>query len=168
MTSAVVEVVQKRHPGFEFTSVPEIDFEIGATEKDVKGWDFSYKQLEKLIRAGLEVKKNELGEEDLDIEKTLDSIMQDQYHLMSDWMKKQLWANDIKIRSRSKTNPLTNKDKKNIEQWFKELPKNTKRFADYEAEEARKKAEASAGEVKKKIKISKSLLKNALKGISKK
>ena len=34
--------------------------------------------------------------------------------------------------------------------------------------EARKKAEASAGEVKKKIKISKSLLKNALKGIGKK
>lgn len=168
MTSAVVEVVQKRHPGFEFTSVPEIDFEIGATEKDVKGWDFSYKQLEKLIRAGLEIKKNELGETDLDVEKTLDSIMQDQYHLMSDWMKKQLWANDIKIRSRSKTNPLTNKDKKNIEQWFKELPKNTKRFADYEAEEARKKAEASTGEVKKKIKISKSLLKNALKGIGKK
>lgn len=168
MTSAVVEKVQQRHEGFEFTSVPEIDFEIGATEKDVDGWDFSYKQLEKLIRAGLEVKKNELGEPDLDIEKTVDSIMQDQYHLMSDWMKKQLWANDIKIRSMSKVNPLTNKDKKNVEQWHKELPKNIKTFEAYEAEEKAKKAAAAGGEIKKKIKISAKLLKSALKGISKK
>lgn len=168
MTSAVVEVVQQRHPGFEFTSVPEIDFEIGATEKDVKGWDFSYKQLGELLKKGLEIKKAELGETDLDVDKTLDSIMEDQYGLMSDWMKKQLWANDIKIRSRSKVNPLTNKDKKNIEEWHKELPKNTKKYEQYKAEEEAKKAAAAGGEVKKKIKISKSLLKSALKGITSK
>lgn len=168
MTSAVVEVVQKRHPGFEFTSVPEIDFEIGATEKDVGGWDFSYSSLEKLLRAGLEVKKNELNEPDLDIDKTLDHILQDQYHLMSDWMKKQLWANDIKIRSMDKINPLSNKDKKNVEEWRSELPANTKKFAEYEAEQKAAKAAAAGGDIKKKIKISKSMLKSALKGITKK
>ena len=169
MTSAVVEVVQKRHEGFEFTSVPEIDFEIGASEKDVQGWNFSYMQLHKLIKDGLIVKRDELGEKDLDVDATTDSIMHDQYHLMSEWMKKQLWANDIKIRSMDKVNPLTNKDKKNVKEWLAELPKNIKTFEKYKAEEAAKKAAAAAGEgAPKKIKISKSLLKNALKGIAKK
>lgn len=168
MTSAVVEVVQQRHPGFEFTSVPEIDFEIGATEKDVKGWDFSFTNLRKLITNGLIIKRDELNEPDLDVEATTDSIMEDQYHLMSDWMQKQLWANNIKIRSMSKVNPLTNKDKKNIELWQKELPKNTKMFEKYEAEEAAKKAAASVDGAKKKIKISSKLLKSALKSITKK
>ncbi|QYW03138.1 hypothetical protein pEaSNUABM13_00179 [Erwinia phage pEa_SNUABM_13] len=168
MTSAVVELVQKRHPGFEFTSVPEIDFEIGASEKDVEGWDFSYEQLRKHIRAGLEQKRDELGEADLDVDKKLDSIMEDQYHLMSTWMQKQLWANGIKIRSMGKVNPLTKKDQKNIDLWKKELPKNIKQWEAYEAEEKAKKAAAAAGDAKKKIKISRSLLKNAVKRITKK
>ncbi|WAK44293.1 hypothetical protein [Erwinia phage vB_Ea_2910A] len=66
-----------------------------------------------------------------------------------------------------KVNPLTNKDKKNIEEWRAELPKNIKTFEKYKAEEEAKKA-AAAGGAPKKIKISKSMLKSALKGIAKK
>lgn len=163
MTSAVVEEVQKRHPGFEFTSIPEIDFEIGASEKDVEGWDFSYKALFDILRKGLEIKRDELGEKDLDVEKTLDSIMQDQYDLMSVWMKKQIWANNIEMRSKSKKNPLTNEDKKNVEQWLKEIPDNLQKLADWKATQV-KATEA----VKPKIKISSKLLKRAMKGIAKK
>ncbi len=172
MTSAVVEKVQARHPGFEFTSSPEIDFEIGATEKDVQSWNFSFtgskNSLDKIIKAGLEVKRDELNEPDLDVEATLNDIMQNQYHLMSEWMQKQLWANDIKIKSRSKVNPLTNKDKKNIAQWQKELPKNIEQWEEYEAaEKARKEAEGAAN-AKRTVKISRGLIKAALKGITKK
>jgi DNA polymerase I-like protein with 3'-5' exonuclease and polymerase domains len=163
MTSAVVEEVQKRHPGFEFTSVPEIDFEIGASEKDVEGWDFSYKALFDILRKGLEIKRDELGEKDLDVEKTLDSIMQDQYDLMSVWMKKQIWANNIEMRSKSKVNPLTNEDKKNVEKWLKEIPDNLQKLADWKATQV-KATEAA----KPKIKISSKLLKRAMKGIAKK
>lgn len=163
MTSAVVEEVQKRHEGFEFTSIPEIDFEIGASEKDVEGWDFSYQALFDILRKGLEIKRDELGEKDLDVEKTLDSIMQDQYDLMSVWMKKQIWANDIEMRSKSKKNPLTNEDKKNVEQWKKEIPSNLQKLADWKA------SQVKAAEVSKpKIKVSTKLLKRALKGIAKK
>lgn len=163
MTSAVVEEVQKRHPGFEFTSIPEIDFEIGASEKDVEGWDFSYQALFDILRKGLEIKRDELGEKDLDVEKTLDSIMQDQYDLMSVWMKKQIWANDIEMRSKSKKNPLTNEDKKNVEQWKKEIPDNLQKLADWKASQIK-----AADVVKPKVKISTKLLKRAMKGIAKK
>lgn len=164
MTSAVVQVVQERH-GFEFTSVPEIDFEIGASEKDVDGWDFSYASLSKILRKGLEQKRDEMGEKDLDVDATLDSMLQDQYHLMSDWMKKQLWANDIKIRSRDKVNPLTNADRKNIETWQDELPANIKKHADFKAEEAAKKAQAAGvDKSKKKVLISRKALKKAVAG----
>lgn len=167
MTSAVVEVYRQRH-GFVCTSVPEIDFEIGASEKDVKSWDFSYDHARSLIKKGLETKRDELGEHDLDVDKVLDEIMEDQYDQMSTWMKKQVWANDIKIRSRSKVNPLTNSDKKSIKDWFKELPNNIKLWAAYEAEEAAKKEAADKLAAKGirpkvKIKISRALLRGALK-----
>lgn len=164
MTTAVVQVVKERH-GFEFTSVPEIDFEIGSSEKDVKGWDFSYNSLFKILRAGLEQKRDEMNEKDLDVDATLDSMMQDQYSLMSEWMKKQLWANDIKIRSMDKVNPLTNADKKNIKQWHKELPDNTVKYEQFEAEEKAKKAAAAlADKPKKKIIISRKAIKQAVAG----
>ncbi|AQT28647.1 putative DNA polymerase I [Erwinia phage vB_EamM_Yoloswag] len=166
MTSAVVQIVKERH-GFEFTSVPEIDFEIGASEKDVGGWDFSYAKLRKLIQKGLEQKRDELGEKDLDVEQVLDSIMENQYSLMSDWMKKQLWANNIKIRSMDKVNPLTKLDQKNIKQWHRELPDNTAKYEAFEAEERAKKAAAAtavSAPAKKKIKIPKSIVKKAVRG----
>jgi len=163
MTSAVVKVVQERHEGFEFTSIPEIDFEIGATEKDVEGWDFSYEALRGILQKGLEIKRDELGEKDLDVKKTLDQIMQDQYPLMSVWMKKQIWANDIDIRSKEKRSPLTNEDKKNIEQWKKEIPENLRKLEEW------KKSQAAADAPKKeKIKVSSALLKRAMKRIKSK
>ncbi|AXG66564.1 putative DNA polymerase I [Dickeya phage vB_DsoM_JA13] len=161
MTSAVVEVVQKRHEGFEFTSIPEIDFEIGATEKDVKGWDFSYQALFDILEKGLEIKRDELGEKDLDVKKTLDSIMNDQYHLMSTWMQKQIWANDIEMRSKPKKCPLTNEDTKNIEKWKKEIPENLKLLEEWKKSQA--KAEVP---VKEKIKISSKKLGRAMKRLA--
>ncbi|WOL24412.1 DNA polymerase [Yersinia phage fHe-Yen9-02] len=166
MTSAVTQVMKERH-NYEFTSVPEIDFEIGATERDVKGWDFSYKGLEKLIRKGLEIKRDDLNEKDLDVDAVTKDIMENQYHLMGDWMKKQLWANDIKIPKMGKVNPLTNKDNKDVKQWLKELPANTKTFEAYVAAEALKEAEKAKvsgpdAKAKKTIKISNKLLKKAM------
>lgn len=166
MTLAVVQLVKERH-NFEFTSVPEIDFEIGASEKDVEGWDFSYKSLESIIRNALVQKRDEMGEKDLDVDATLKSMLEDQYSLMSDWMKKQLWANSIRIPSMSKVNPLTEKDKKNIKQWQKELPANTQKYADFRAEEDSKKAKVVVEEGKKKIKISRKDLRVALENYKK-
>lgn len=160
MTSAVVEVVQKRHPGFEFTSIPEIDFEIGATEKDVEGWDFSYNALWDILRKGLEIKRDELGEKDLDVEKTLNSIMHDQYDLMSLWMKKQVWANDIKVKSKGKKNPLTIADKKNVDLWLSEIKSNQKLLDDWKLSQAKE-----AIPVKKKIVIGSDIMKRLRKRI---
>lgn len=162
MTSAVVEVMRVRHD-YEFTSVPEIDFEIGATEKDVQGWDFSFESLRNILRKGLEIKRDELGETKLDVDKTLDEILNDQYPLMSDWMKKQIWANDISIRSKPKNNPLSIEEKKNVSDWLGEINSNLKKLRKYEAEQAA----SAAPTVKKKIKISNKLLGSALKRIGK-
>lgn len=162
MTSAVVAEIQKRHEGFEFTSVPEIDFDIGASEKDVAGWNFSFSSLKELLEKGLEVKRDELGEKDLDVDKTVDRILNEQYHLMPLWMQKQLWANDIKIRSMPKVSPLTNEDKKNVKKWISEIPSNNKLLEEW------KKSQAQAeNPVKPRIKITSELLKRARKRIGK-
>lgn len=109
MTTGVTELMQERH-GIPFTSVPEIEFEIGATEKDTRTWDFSIEGMRSIITSTLEQKVNDFGE-NIDIDEVADSIMQDQWATMPDWAKKQYAANSIPCRSRD-TDPLTVREKK--------------------------------------------------------
>lgn len=131
LTTEVVKQVEDRY-GFEFISTPEIDFEIGATEKHVEQWDFSYEHMKKLVRDTLEAQKNEMNY-DIDSEEAYSTIMDTQYSTMSDWMKKQLWSNKIRIPSMGK-DPRTSKEKKLISGYLRELPDNIKKMERMKAE----------------------------------
>lgn len=109
MTTGAVEVM-KAHHDMEFTSIPEMEFEIGATEKDVKGWDFSVENMRELVTKAVEQRVNDFGDK-LDIDDVVDSIMEDQWHLMPMWAKKQYEANNIPCRSKTES-VLTAADRK--------------------------------------------------------
>lgn len=156
LTDAAVYEYEKRH-GLVCTSVPEIDFDIGVSEKDNKGWDFSFTHLEELIKYSLELRKTELKDEDLDVDKVYDSIIQDQYENMPEWLQKQLWATGVKLRSMSKINPLTKKEKVLVKQYQEEKPDNDARFASWLKSEGIKEVKSSSA-----IRISKSMLKKAM------
>tara|TARA_B100000214_G_scaffold357534_2_gene317208 strand:+ start:13548 stop:16748 length:3201 start_codon:yes stop_codon:yes gene_type:complete len=142
LTTEAARLVKERIPGFEFTSIPEIDYEIGATEKHVKGWDFSFESMKELIKLTLETQVNELGY-DVDIDEAYHTIMETQYQSMPDWMKKQLWSNNIKIESRGK-DIRTLKEKKIAAKYLKELPGNIKELERRMAEEAEKSANTAS------------------------
>ena len=156
MTDAAAQEFEKRH-NMECTSVPEIDFDLGTSEKDVKGWDFSYTHLKELVRYSLEQRKAELNDTKLDVEKVLDTIMEDQYDDMPEWLQKQLWANKINLRSMPKRNPLTDKEKELVKLYHDEKPDNAARYAAWLKAEGIKEVKTSVN-----IRISKSMLKKAM------
>lgn len=117
MTTGAVEVMQNLH-GMKFTSIPEMEFEIGATEKDTKAWDFSVENMRELITKAIEQRVNDFGEK-IDIDEVVDSIMEDQWHLMPMWAKKQYEANKIPCRSKTES-VLTAADKKRAKQLIAE------------------------------------------------
>lgn len=127
MTKDVAKEMERRH-GMKFTSIPEIDFEIGGSEATVKSWDFSYAAIRDIFKASLEFKRDELGDKQLADPKTfdriLDSMMEDQYDLMPEWMQQQLWANGIKIRSMCKENPLDEVTRRRAKKWRQEISTN--------------------------------------------
>jgi DNA polymerase I-like protein with 3'-5' exonuclease and polymerase domains len=123
LTSEAVKVIKERYD-FDFISNPEIDFDIGATEKHVKGWDFSYESMGKLIHTTLTDQKDELGY-DIDVEKEYKKIMEDQYKTLPDWMKKQVWATKVPMESKGK-DIRNKKELKNSKIFMKELPGNIK------------------------------------------
>lgn len=139
MTVGCKEFVEKTY-GYHIMSAPEIDIEVGATERDVKKWSGSYTDMEPLIRATLKTQKEELGY-DVNEEKITKLIMRKQYQLMPEWLQKQLWANDIEIPGMKK-NPLTKQEMKLISQYHKEKPKNLKSLAEYKEDLARREREA--------------------------
>lgn len=155
LTSEVVNQVKKRY-GYGFTSDPEVDFEIGATERDVKGWDFSFEQMKEYVRTALEFQVSE-WDHDIDIEDVMHTIFETQYDTMPDFMKKQLWATRTKIESMG-DDIRSKKEKRLTKKYREELPKNIKQFKKEEREEEeRKKAE----EVKKLRKKERAKLKDA-------
>lgn len=127
MTKDVAKVMEKRH-GMKFTSIPEIDFEIGGSESTVKSWDFSYGSIRQILHDGLVFKRDELKDKQLadpkTFERILDTMMEDQYHLMPEWMQQQLWANGIKIRSMGKSSPLDEVTRMRAKKWRKEIEAN--------------------------------------------
>lgn len=142
MTSAVVARVQSRHKGFEFTSTPEIDMEIGATERDVISWDRSFEALNDILEKSLKIKRDELGDK-IDIAAVKHQMLEGQYNIMPEWMKKQLWANDIKIETMDKINPLSDSEKRLAEKWRAELKPNLKKWLAHEKTKVVKDATSS-------------------------
>jgi len=127
MTHDVAELMEKRHD-MKFTSVPEIDFEVGAAESVVESWDWSFEGMRKLLRQTLEFKRDELKDKSLNdpkvVEKLIDTMMEDQYETMPLWMKQQLWANGIKIRSMDKDNVLDMETRRRAKKFRSELKDN--------------------------------------------
>jgi hypothetical protein len=72
LTTGVKKVVEARS-GFKFNVDLEIDFEIGPNLKDMQGWDYSKKVLEKIVEDSLAFQKNEL-KRDIDVEEVYTKI----------------------------------------------------------------------------------------------
>lgn len=142
LTTEVVKQVQDRIKGFTFTSLPEIDFEIGATEKHVKGWDFSYEGIKDIIKQTLKDQVEDLGHSDLDIDAAYHTIMETQYDTMPDWMKKQLWSNGIDIESKGE-DIRSKKDKQEAKSFVSEIKANLSKLAKLKASEEKKGKEKS-------------------------
>ena len=123
LTTAVTDMVTKQS-GFKFISIPEVDYEIGANERDVKGWDFSYKQMEGHLRKGLIFQRDELGHK-IDVEAIVKDIMVTQYKDMPPWMQKQLWNTKQKIKGMKK-DPRTKDELKLALKWRKDVNPNRK------------------------------------------
>lgn len=154
MTCDVAREMERRH-NMKFTSVPEIDFEIGAAESVVKGWDFDYRSVHDLIYNALVFKRDELKDTALavegEIERIVDMVMQDQYDLMPEWAQKQLWANGIKIRSMAKRNPLSESERALAVKLRKEIKTNEPKLREIIEAEDRAKNGGKAPAVETKV-----------------
>ena len=154
MTCDVAREMERRH-NMKFTSVPEIDFEIGAAESNVKGWDFDYRSVHDLIYNALVFKRDELKDTALavdgEIERIVDMVMQDQYDLMPEWAQKQLWANGIKIRSMAKRNPLSESERELAAKLRKEIKTNEPKLREIVEAEDRAKNGGKAPAVETKV-----------------
>jgi DNA polymerase I-like protein with 3'-5' exonuclease and polymerase domains len=159
MTIGAKTVVEDRF-GYEFTSTPEMDFDIGANERDVKAWNFSYASMENLVRKGLEFQREELHHK-VNVDKVTDRIMNDYYDQMPEWLQKQLWANNIKIRSMPKSNPLTKTETKLAAKYRAELKENKKLLdeAIAELEALKKKSKSTESDRKTTINRAKNKIK---------
>ena len=132
MTTGCVDVVQDRY-GYDVFSTPEIDFEIGASERDVKKWNFSYNAIEEILEECFKVQEEELGYS-FNHKKVKRNVLTEQYHLMPEWIQKQLWANNILIKGMNK-NPLSKKERKLAVKYIAEIPANGKLLKKMLAEE---------------------------------
>lgn len=139
MTTGACEVIKERYD-FDVFSVPEIDFEIGPTERDVKKWDLSYESMRGILESALDIQENELKYK-VNRKKIMRDVMEGQYHFMPLWLQKQLWANDIKISDMGK-NPLSKQDRKLADSYLAELPASIKKLDDIK--KAKEKAEKLA------------------------
>jgi DNA polymerase I-like protein with 3'-5' exonuclease and polymerase domains len=94
LTTAVAEVTVERH-GMEFIVPLEIDFEIGANERDVVGWDYSMEHMDKILKGTLKFQK-EFGY-DIDPDEVRKDIMENHYDDMPEWAQKQCWNMKLKL-----------------------------------------------------------------------
>jgi DNA polymerase I-like protein with 3'-5' exonuclease and polymerase domains len=139
LTSLVRDEVEKRH-GFSFVSNPEVDFEIGPTERDLKGWDFSFEQMKSHVSDCLDFQNSEF-DYGIDEEDVMATIFEEQYDTMPDFMKKQLWSTDTSIKSKGK-DIRTGLEKNLTKKWKKELPSNILKYKKSERQDReRKKSE---------------------------
>lgn len=96
LTDEVARVNEERH-GHKFLVPLEIDFEIGANERDAKGWDFSLHQLSNIVKDTVKFQKEEFGYKSANVERVHRLIMEEQYEKMPDWAKKQCWNMGLKL-----------------------------------------------------------------------
>ena len=142
MSRGAAELFMERH-NMELTSIPEIDFEVGSAESNAESWNWDYLTMRKLVTDALVFKRDELKQR-VNVEKVVDQIMEDQYDMMPLWVQKQLWANNIKIRSMGKTNPLTREERKLVAQYKSEVKGNKIKLEEICAKEEAAKAGKAA------------------------
>jgi len=147
LTSVVEDKIKERY-GYSFVSSPEVDFDIGPTERDVKGWDFSFEQMKKHVRTSLEF-QNEEWDHEIDIDDVMNNIFEEQYDTMPEFMKKQLWATRTKIDSMGDTDPRSKKERKLSKKYRSELSANTRQFIKEEREEKERKKKEEVKKLRK-------------------
>ena len=85
---------------------------------------------------------DELGDK-IDVAAVKHQMLEGQYNIMPEWMKKQLWANDIKIETMDKINPMSDSEKRLAEKWRAELKPNLKKWLAHEKTKVVKDATSS-------------------------
>lgn len=156
LTSEVVKNIKARY-GITLNSNPEVDYEIGPTERDVQEWNFDYHRLKEIVKQSVELQNAEMGY-DQDVDAILKTVFSDQYDTMPDWMKKQLHSIDKKSHTEKLGKDIrTKKEKKLIGKWIKEIPENLMKYKEIMATEAIRKKALENDAKKKKVKGQKKL-----------
>lgn len=89
LTEGVRKTVKTRY-GFELVSVPEVDFEIGASLSECESWDFSVAQLETLVMDSLLFQRNKL-KHNINPDQVMASIFREKALAEAPaWMRKQI------------------------------------------------------------------------------
>ena len=146
MTVAVREEMERRH-NMEFTSEPEIDFEIGGAESTVESWDWSFEHALELLKESLIFKRDVLKDAtltDKEIARILDHARHEQYEHMPVWMKEQVWANNIDVRTKGTKNPMDLETRRAAKQYRSEFKANAKALAEILAKEEAAKSKKAA------------------------
>lgn len=134
LTSNVCRQVKARYD-FDFTSEPEVDFEIGCNERDVIGWDFSYEHMCEIVKTTLTQQRDEF-KHNVDVEKVYKQIMTESWETMPLWMKEQVVAKGHKVKGA--TDSILSKEcKAKIKKFKSEYAANCERWALHEEKELR-------------------------------
>lgn len=125
LTTKVTENIKERY-GTQLNSQPEVDYEIGYSERDVKEWNFDYLQMRDIISESIKEQNENLGYKN-DHDAIMKTVFSDQYDTMPTWMKKQLHS----IPAEDHTEKLgkdirTKEERKLVEKWRSEIDDNAK------------------------------------------
>ncbi len=129
LTSNVCRQVKERYD-FDFTSEPEVDFEIGCNERDVISWDFSYEHMNEIVMKTLTQQKEEFRH-NIDVKKIHKLIMKQSWEYMPLWMKEQVVAKGHDVDGATKS--ILSKDcKAKIKKFKSEYAANCSRWQAHE------------------------------------
>lgn len=87
LTKGVAKVVKKRH-GWDMLSIPQVDFDFGASLSNAEGWDFDLQTLTPILINTLKFQEKELRYE-IDVDEALAEIYSG-FDRAPDWLKGQI------------------------------------------------------------------------------